>query len=65
MDIYAVVENIYIFLCPTFQSIFDKLTTTNSNVASGLGVNGVRLKDNSGMYHAEGMYNFKKFLPYF
>lgn len=48
---------------PAFQSIFDKLTTTNSNVASGLGVNGVGLKDNSGMYHAEGMYNFKKFLP--
>lgn len=46
-----------------FQSTFDKLTSTNSNVASGLGVNGVVLKDNSGMYHSEGMYNFKKFLP--
>jgi iron complex outermembrane recepter protein len=46
-----------------FQSVFDKLTTTNSNVASGLGVNGVRLLDNSSMYHAEGMYNFKKILP--
>ncbi len=48
---------------PAFQSAFDKLTTTNSNVATGLGVNGVRLLDNSGMYHAEGMYNFKKILP--
>ena len=46
-----------------YQSTFDKLTSTNSNVASGLGVNGVVLKDNSGMYHSEGMYNFKKFLP--
>ncbi len=46
-----------------FQTTFDKLTTTNSNVATGLGVNGVRLLDNSGMTHAEGMYNFKKFLP--
>jgi iron complex outermembrane recepter protein len=46
-----------------FQTAFDKLTTTNSNVATGLGVNGVRLLDNSGMYHAEGMYNFKKLLP--
>lgn len=48
---------------PAFQSAFDKLTQTNSNVATGLGVNGVRLLDNSGMYHAEGMYNFKKVLP--
>lgn len=46
-----------------FQSAFDKLTTTNSNVATGLGVNGVRLLDNSSMYHTEGMYNFKKILP--
>jgi iron complex outermembrane receptor protein len=46
-----------------FQSSFDKLISTNSNVATGLGVNGVRLLDNSGMYHAEGMYNFKKVLP--
>lgn len=46
-----------------FQTNFDKLTQTNSNVATGLGVNGVRLLDNSGMAHAEGMYNFKKFLP--
>ena len=46
-----------------FQATFDKLTSTNSNVASGLGVNGVVLKDNSGMYHSEGMYNFKKILP--
>lgn len=46
-----------------YQATFDKLTSTNSNVASGLGVNGVVLKDNSGMYHSEGMYNFKKFLP--
>ncbi len=46
-----------------FQSSFDKLISTNSNVATGLGVNGVRLLDNSGMYHAEGMYNFKKILP--
>lgn len=46
-----------------FQNIWDKLTTTNSNVASGLGVNGVGLKDNSSMNHAEGMYNFKKLLP--
>lgn len=48
-----------------FQTRFDKLTTTNSNVATGLGVNGVRLLDNSSMYHAEGMYNFKKVLPSF
>ncbi len=48
---------------PAFQSSFDKLISTNSNVATGLGVNGVRLLDNSGMYHAEGMYNFKKVLP--
>ncbi len=46
-----------------FQSSFDKLVSTNSNVATGLGVNGVRLLDNSGMVHLEGMYNFKKFLP--
>lgn len=47
----------------SFQTTFDKLTQTNSNVATGLGVNGVRLLDNSGMAHVEGMYNFKNFLP--
>jgi iron complex outermembrane recepter protein len=47
-----------------FKTAFDVLTTTNSNVKSSLGgLNGVGLKDNSGMYHAEGMYNFKKILP--
>lgn len=28
-----------------------------------VGINGVRLLDNSRMLHAEGMYNFKRFLP--
>jgi iron complex outermembrane recepter protein len=46
-----------------FQTSFDKLTTTNANIATGLGVNGVRLLDNSSMYHAEGMYNLKKIMP--
>jgi iron complex outermembrane receptor protein len=46
-----------------FQNAFDVLTNTNSNVRSTLGVNGVRLLDNSSMYHSEGMYNFKKSLP--
>jgi iron complex outermembrane recepter protein len=46
-----------------FKTSFDRLVNTNSNVATGLGVNGVRLLDNSSMHHIEGMYNFKKILP--
>jgi iron complex outermembrane recepter protein len=42
----------------------DLLINTPNNVAiTTLGVNGVRFLDNSSMTHAEGMYNFKKFLP--
>ncbi len=34
-----------------------------ASVANAKGLNGVRLLDNSSMYHVEGMYNFKKLLP--
>ena len=54
-----------------FNRYRDELITTPNNVAipsatsvpNAAGLNGVRLVDNSSMYHAEGMYNFKKFLP--
>ncbi|MBO0938115.1 TonB-dependent receptor [Fibrella sp. HMF5335] len=49
----------------------DELINTPNNVAipsaatvaNAKGLNGVRLLDNSSMYHAEGMYNFRKLLP--
>ena len=47
-----------------FNRIRDLLTNTYNNVtAPGLAVNGVRFIDNSSLFHSEGMYNFKKFLP--
>lgn len=48
-----------------FQDIWTKLTTTlNTDFIPGsTTVRGVRLLDNSSMFHSEAMYNFKKFLP--
>lgn len=48
-----------------FQDIWTKLTTTlNTDFIPGsTTLRGVRLLDNSSMFHTEGMYNFKKFLP--
>lgn len=51
----------------------DELINTPNNlpipsantVVNARGLNGVQLFDNSSMYHAEGMYNFKRFLPKF
>ena len=56
-----------------FNRYRDELISTPNNiaipsaatVANAAGQNGVRLLDNSSMYHAEGMYNFKRFLPGF
>jgi iron complex outermembrane recepter protein len=47
-----------------FDSAREKLISTPNNKSSGVSnFNGVQLLDNSDMYHAEGMYNFKKLLP--
>lgn len=48
-----------------FDDIWTKLTTTlNTDFIPGsTSIRGVRLLDNSSMFHSEGMYNFKKFLP--
>ncbi len=48
-----------------FQDIWTKLTTTPNTdfIPGSTTLRGVRLLDNSSMFHTEGMYNFKKFLP--
>lgn len=48
-----------------FQDIWSKLTTTlNTDFIPGsTTMRGVRLLDNSSMFHSEAMYNFKNFLP--
>lgn len=48
-----------------FQDMWTKLTTTlNTDFIPGsTTVRGVRLLDNSSMFHSEAMYNFKNFLP--
>lgn len=56
-----------------FTRYRDELINTPNNlaipsaasVANAAGQNGVRLLDNSSMYHVEGMYNFRKVLPEF
>ncbi len=47
-----------------FNLYRDSLVNTNNNVAlKGAKQNGVSFQDNSSMTHAEGMYNFSRFLP--
>jgi iron complex outermembrane recepter protein len=52
-----------------FNRIHSELINTYNNVpttlktSAGAAINGVRFADNSSMFHSEGMYNFKKFLP--
>jgi iron complex outermembrane recepter protein len=52
-----------------FNSLWTELTTTlntdyvNTPAGKSARFKGVRVLDNSSMRHAEGMYNFKKFLP--
>ncbi|MDX2302435.1 MAG: TonB-dependent receptor [Microscillaceae bacterium] len=55
---------------PNFSKFRNELINTFNNVnipSAGQGgvptLRGVRLLDNSSLYHTEGMYNFKKFLP--
>ena len=56
-----------------FNRYRDELINTPNNLPipsaaslpNAAGLNGVRLLDNSSMYHAEGMYNFNKVLPRF
>lgn len=38
-------------------------TPNNQRIPGSNSINGVKLIDNSTMYHTEGMYNFKRFLP--
>lgn len=48
-----------------FNQLRDALANTLNNqfIPGSTTIRGVRLLDNSSMYHAEGMYNFKRFLP--
>jgi iron complex outermembrane recepter protein len=49
-----------------YNSLRDRLINTRVNqtiVENGRTLSGVRFLDNSSMWHAEGMYNFKKVLP--
>lgn len=48
-----------------FDQLRDALVNTPNNqfIPNSTTIRGVRLYDNSSMYHSEGMYNFKKFLP--
>jgi iron complex outermembrane recepter protein len=52
-----------------FNSLWTELTSTlntdyiNAPAGKSVRFKGVRVLDNSSMRHAEGMYNFKKFLP--
>jgi iron complex outermembrane recepter protein len=48
---------------PAFNALKEQIINTNVNVAVRPGLNGLRFVDSSTMSHAEGMYNFKQFLP--